>query len=126
MRKRIYVLLSVVLYIVCIGSVSAQLLDESQASAIDNTLSTGIIGELIDWGNIINYVIIAISAGIITIVAVIVLQYLGVDVIGLVFSFLFFIFDFFFSLLRFALASEGNLVAFVVMFILMWIIIMSM
>jgi hypothetical protein len=29
-------------------------------------------------------------------------------------------------LLRFALASEGNLVAFVVMFILMWIIIMSM
>jgi len=126
MRKRIYVLLSVVLYIllsvvlyiVCIGSVSAQLLDESQAS--------GIIGELIDWGNIINYVVIAISAGIITIVAVIVLQYLGVDVIGLVFSFLFFIFDFFFSLLRFALASEGNLVAFVVMFILMWIIIMSM
>jgi len=126
MRKRIYVLLSVVLYIVCIGSVSAQLLDESQASAIDNTLSTGIIGELIDWGNIINDVFIAISAGIITIVAVIVLQYLGVDVIGLVFSFLFFIFDFFFSLLRFALASEGNLVAFVVMFILMWIIIMSM
>lgn len=124
MRKRTYVFLSVVLYLLCLVSVSAQTSEESPSAG--DIFGGGIIGELIDWGNIINDVFIAISAGIITIAAVIVLQCLGVDVIGLMFSFLFFIFDFFFSLLRFVMASEGNLVAFVVMFILMWIIIMSM
>jgi hypothetical protein len=52
------------------------------------------------------------------------LQRMGIDVIGMFFNVLFFIFDMFFAILRFSLASEGNLVAFVVIFLIIWLIIL--
>ena len=65
-----------------------------------------------------------LSGGAITIGVIIFLQSMGFDVIGIAFDFLFFLFDLIFSITRFVLASEGNLVSFVVIFILLWFLIL--
>ena len=65
-----------------------------------------------------------LAGGVLSIALVLILQRLGFDVIGMTFNFLFFIFDLFFSILRFSLASEGNLVAFMVIFLLLWLAIL--
>ena len=104
------------------GAVSAQSI--SQAGVIGTITgymdSTKLLGaSLIDIGKLL-------GEGVIGFALIVALQRLGFDPIGLVFNFLFFVFDFFFSILRFAIASEGNLVAFIVIFLVMWIFIMTL
>lgn len=106
--KRKFIILLVLMVFVS-GSVSAQLL-----SSIGSLFNVDALGKILKLavGGVIG---VAVIAG---------LQYIGIDILGMTFNFLFFMVDLGFSILRFVLASEGNLVSFVVIFIILWFVIL--
>jgi hypothetical protein len=102
------------------------------ASVCAQTSDAGILSSLtgyFDKTKVLGMALIDIfkigSIGLVTFSVIVALQYIGLDVIGFVFGLLFWFFDLQFSLLRAALASEGNLVAFIIIFILIWLSFMS-
>jgi len=60
--------------------------------------------------------------GIAALAILFVLQYLGIDIIGWTLSLITFLFDVFFTIIRWTLASDANLVAMIILFIVFWAI----
>jgi hypothetical protein len=117
-------ILYLLVVLVFVGSVSSQSATAPNTAAqpgffdqLNNILNgTGSISDFL-----ISQLLPKLVGGIFTFAFIIILQKLGIDVIGFFFSTLFFVFDFFFTILRFALASEANLMAFVIIFLAIWL-----
>lgn len=84
----------------------------------------GVVGDIIEY--VSGILLTTAAGGVITIGIIIALQYLGIDVIGITFDILFTIFDILFSLARFAMASEGNIVAMILVFLFLWLIMLTL
>ena len=110
-----------------IGTAYAQ---TTGSTASDNTFTSRLWDVMSGKASITDFALYQVlpylAGGVLSIALVLILQRLGFDVIGMTFNFLFFIFDLLFSLLRFALASEGNLVSVVILFIIVWLIMLML
>lgn len=73
-------------------------------------------------GKIAGTVAVLLVGGIATLGILFVLQYVGIDVIGWTLSLVTFLFDVFFTIVRWTLASDANLVAMIILFIVFWMI----
>jgi len=73
-------------------------------------------------GKIAGTVAVLLVGGIVTLGILFVLQYVGIDVIGWTLSLITFLFDVFFTMVRWTLASDANLIAMIILFIVFWMI----